>query len=72
MAITLRFRGPAGTVRVQVEPSDTFRSLGEKLQEVLPDNVDYNTLTLSNAPKDGDSKRLMDILSHKVSKIGVR
>jgi nuclear protein localization protein 4 homolog len=72
MAITLRFRGPAGTVRIQVEATDTFAKLGEKLQQVLPDNVDYNTLTLSNAPAGGDSKRLVDILPHKVSKIGVR
>jgi len=72
MAITLRFRGPSGTVRLQVEATDTFAKLGEKLQQVLPENVDYNTLTLSNAPAGGDSKRLVDILPHKVSKIGVR
>ncbi|TVY25013.1 Nuclear protein localization protein [Lachnellula hyalina] len=71
MAITLRFRGPSGTVRLQVEATDTFAKLGEKLQQVLPENVDYNTLTLSNAPAGGDSKRLVDILPHKVSKIGV-
>ncbi|KAI9745231.1 MAG: nuclear protein localization protein 4 [Claussenomyces sp. TS43310] len=68
----LRFRGPDGTSRLSVEPTDTFAVLGEKLQEVLPPNVDLNTLTLSNQPHGGDRKKLKDIGSFKVSQIGLR
>lgn len=68
----LRARGPDGTFRITVEPADTFASFGQKLSEVLPDNVDYNTLTLSNAPAGGDVKLLKDIVKYKVSQIGLR
>ncbi|KAH8648917.1 nuclear protein localization protein 4 [Tricladium varicosporioides] len=67
----LRARGPDGTFRITVEPADTFASFGRKLSEVLPDNVDYNTLTLSNAPAGGDVKLLKDITKYKVSQIGL-
>jgi nuclear protein localization family protein 4 len=85
----LRFRGPDGTVRIIVEPADTFARLGEKvcslsslkedvpcadslqLSEVLPATVDFNTLTLSNAPAGGDIKLLKEIARHRVSQIGL-
>ena len=84
----LRFRGPDGTVRITVEPSDTFARLGQKvrnrcswiqahaannfqLSEVLPKTVDFDTLTLSNAPVNGDVKLLKEIARHKVSAIGL-
>jgi len=67
----LRFRGPDGTVRITVEPTDTFARLGEKLSEVLPATVDFNTLTLSNAPAGGDIKLLKEIARHRVSQIGL-
>jgi nuclear protein localization family protein 4 len=85
----LRFRGPDGTFRIPIEPSDTFRKLGKKvrnsripglkmstdrlqLSEVLPDNVDYTTLTLSNRPTGGEVKLLKDIASFEVSRIGMQ
>ncbi|KAL2065092.1 hypothetical protein VTL71DRAFT_4232 [Oculimacula yallundae] len=67
----LRFRGPDGMYRITVEPSVTFAILGNKLVEVLPNTVDFNTLTLSNQPSGGDSKLLKDITRHKVSQIGL-
>ncbi|KAF4627105.1 hypothetical protein G7Y89_g11050 [Cudoniella acicularis] len=67
----VRARGPDGTVRITVEQADTFARFGQKLSEVLPDNVDFNTLTLSNAPAGGDVKLLKDIARHKVSQIGL-
>lgn len=68
----LRFRGPNGTVRINIEESETFGQLAEKLHAVLPDKVDFNTLTLSNAPAGGDRKLIKDILSFKVAQIGVK
>jgi nuclear protein localization family protein 4 len=43
-----------------------------QLAEVLPDNVDYNTLTLSNRPTGGDMKLLRDIANFEVSRIGMQ
>jgi nuclear protein localization family protein 4 len=84
----LRFRGPDGTVRITVEPHDTFGKLGEKvyghyrcnmihanslqLLNVLPETVDFNTLTLSNAPAGGEVKLLKEIASFPVAKIGLK
>ncbi|PBP27307.1 NPL4 family protein [Diplocarpon rosae] len=67
----LRFRGPDGTVRITVEQADTFGKLGEKLSEVLPATVDFNTLTLANQPAGGEIRSLKDIARHKVSQIGL-
>ncbi|ELR10497.1 nuclear protein localization protein 4 [Pseudogymnoascus destructans 20631-21] len=68
----LRFRGPDGTVRLEVEPSTTFGQLGLKLSEVLPPNTDISTLTLSNQPAGGDKKSIKDIGKFKVSQIGLK
>ena len=43
-----------------------------ELSEVLPDTVDFNTLTLSNAPVGGDMKLIKDILPFKIAQIGVK
>lgn len=58
-------------VRITVEPADTFARLGEKLSEVLPATVDFNTLTLSNQPAGGEIKLLKEIARHRVSAIGL-
>ncbi|PQE20913.1 Nuclear localization 4 protein [Rutstroemia sp. NJR-2017a BBW] len=68
----LRFRGPDGTVRITVEPNDNFGQVGEKLVKVLPDNIDINTLTVSNAPTGGDVKLLREIVKAKISQIGLK
>ncbi|KAG9238538.1 nuclear protein localization protein 4 [Amylocarpus encephaloides] len=67
----IRVRGPDGTFRITVELADTFLRFGEKLAEVLPKNVDFNTLTLSNQPKDGDIKLLKEIGNFRLSQIGL-
>jgi nuclear protein localization family protein 4 len=43
-----------------------------QLAEVLPDNVNYNTLTLSNRPTGGEVKLLMDIADFEVARIGMQ
>jgi nuclear protein localization family protein 4 len=43
-----------------------------QLSEVLPDTVDYNTLTLSNRPAGGETKLLKDIANFEVSRIGMQ
>lgn len=58
--------------RLTVEPTTTFGELGKMLMLQLPDIVDPRTITLSNAPNGGDSKRLGDILNFKVGQIGLK
>lgn len=87
----LRFRGPDGTVRINVEQNDTFDNVAQKvlrlqhhsslillnanivqLSEVLPDNVDFNTVMLSNRQAaGGETKLLKEIRRFKVEAIGV-
>lgn len=43
-----------------------------QLVQSVPDTVDPNTITLSNAPTGGDSKLLVEILNIKVGQIGLR
>lgn len=40
--------------------------------KLIPDTVDPNTITLSNAPTGNDSKLLFEILSIKIGQIGLR
>ncbi|KAB5563568.1 NPL4 family-domain-containing protein [Coniochaeta sp. 2T2.1] len=67
----LRIRGPDGMQRLTVEKDDTFGDLGRKLLEKLPATIDPTTITLSNAPSGGDSKRLQDIAKYKLGQIGL-
>lgn len=68
--ILLRFRGPDGTVRITVDPADTFGRLGEKLSEALPATVDLDTLTLANSPTTTrDIKLLKEIARYEISKV---
>ncbi|KAB5580446.1 nuclear protein localization protein 4 [Coniochaeta sp. 2T2.1] len=67
----LRIRGPDGMQRLTVEKDDTFGDLGRKLLPNLPATIDPTTITLSNAPSGGDSKRLQDIAKYKLGQIGL-
>jgi nuclear protein localization protein 4 homolog len=42
-----------------------------QLSEVLPKTVDFNTLTLSNAPAGGDARLLKEIVNYEISQIGL-
>src|SRR5207247_1866031 len=68
----LRIRGPDAMVRVEVDRDDTFGDLGRQLLPKLPDTVDPQTITLSNAPSGGDSKKLVEIAHIKVGQIGLK
>ncbi|KAH7274486.1 nuclear protein localization protein 4, variant 2 [Fusarium solani] len=68
----LRLRGPDGMARLTVEPTTTFGDLGKQLLDQLPKTVDPTTISLSNAPNGGDSKRLADIINFKVGQIGLK
>ncbi|KAI6249580.1 Nuclear protein localization protein 4 [Erysiphe necator] len=67
----LRFRGPDGMVRIVADRDDTFGELEHKLSKVLPEDVDYETLILSNKPAGGDNKLLKEISKYKISQIGL-
>lgn len=67
----IRVRGPDGTLRLEVDPSQTFAKLAELLSQKLPPTVDFNTLTISNKPAGGESKVLKDIAKFQIAKIGL-
>ncbi|KXH67956.1 nuclear protein localization protein 4 [Colletotrichum salicis] len=68
----LRLRGPDGTSRLNIDANDTFGHLGKLLIPNLPETVDPNSITLSNAPTGGDAKNLVEIASFKVGQIGLK
>ncbi|KAI9891031.1 MAG: nuclear protein localization protein 4 [Vezdaea aestivalis] len=70
----LRFRGPDGTYRLTIEPQDRFESLTSKLVAKLAESgaqVDPSSITLSNKPQGGDTKRLADLTGVPIGKIGL-
>ncbi|KAL2756409.1 hypothetical protein ACRALDRAFT_2103910 [Sodiomyces alcalophilus JCM 7366] len=68
----LRLRGPDGMARLTLDQHTSFGELGQQLLPTLPDTVDPDTITLSNSPNGGDSKRLRDITSFKLGQIGLK
>ncbi|KAI9778587.1 MAG: nuclear protein localization protein 4 [Geoglossum umbratile] len=67
----LRFRGPDGTHRIVVNPTDTFYSLVPKLQNVLPVKVDPASITVSNQPANGDVRYLKDLKHITIQQVGL-
>lgn len=69
----LRFRGPDGMVRLEVQPSETFGQIGAKLLEKFPPTVDTATITFSNQPSaGGDKKKLSQIAQFPIGQIGFK
>ncbi|KAH0565718.1 nuclear protein localization protein 4 [Trichoglossum hirsutum] len=67
----LRFRGPDGTHRITVEPTDQFYSLLPKLQNVLPVKVDPASITVANRPANGDVRYLKDLKHITIQQVGL-
>ncbi|KAK7924568.1 Nuclear protein localization protein 4 [Apiospora marii] len=66
----LRFRGPDGMKRINIDGSATFAELGQQLVKELPDTVAPETITMSNSPT-GDRKLLVDVQKFIISQIGL-
>ncbi|RKF65296.1 Nuclear protein localization protein 4 [Golovinomyces cichoracearum] len=66
----LRCRGPDGMARIIIDREDTYEELELKLKKVLPDHVDYQSLTVSKKPAGGEVKYMKEISKFKVSEIG--
>ncbi|KAI1383181.1 polyubiquitin-tagged protein recognition complex, Npl4 component [Hypoxylon trugodes] len=67
----LRLRGPDGMIRINIEKTDTFAELGNRLVPQLPPTVDPNSISMSPDPQAKDSKKLVDIAKYKLSQIGL-
>ncbi|KAK0628433.1 nuclear protein localization protein 4 [Bombardia bombarda] len=67
----LRLRAPDGMFRLTVDKEDTFGDLGRQLLPQLPPTVDPKTITLSNQPNGGDSKKIGEIAKFKIGQIGL-
>lgn len=57
--------------RLTVDKDDTFGELGRQLLPNLPKTVDPTSITLSNSPHGGDSKKLTEIAKYKIGAIGL-
>ncbi|EGS23275.1 uncharacterized protein CTHT_0009420 [Thermochaetoides thermophila DSM 1495] len=66
----LRMRCPDGMFRLTVEKDDTFGELVRQLVPKLPPTVDPKSITLSNHPSGGDSKRIDEIARFKIGQVG--
>lgn len=58
-------------VRITVEKTDSFADLARQLIPQIPSTIDPNTITLSNAPNGGDSKKLTEIAHVQISQINL-
>lgn len=67
----LRFRGPHGTFRLEVQPQDDFFALKPKLLEHLPKDTDPSSITLSNKAAHGQLRRLRDLKGVSISAPGL-
>lgn len=50
----------------------SFKILTPQLLPHLPKTVDPKTISMSNSPSGGDSKRLGDIVNFKIGQIGLK
>lgn len=57
--------------RLTVEKDNTFNDLGRMLLDKLPKTVDPKTITLSNHPSGGDSKKIGEVAHVKIGQIGL-
>jgi nuclear protein localization family protein 4 len=68
----LRFRGPDGQFRLDVNSTDDFASILPKLAEHLPKETDPSTITVSNRPQGGDARLLSTLKGVTFNRIGIK
>jgi nuclear protein localization family protein 4 len=68
----LRFRGPDGQFRLEVDSTDDFASILPKLADILPKNTNPSTITVSNRPQGGDARPLATLKGVTFNRIGIK
>ncbi|KAF2435849.1 polyubiquitin-tagged protein recognition complex, Npl4 component [Tothia fuscella] len=67
----LRFRSRDGQFNLTVQPTDAFSDLQARIAEKLPKDTDLSSITISNKPQGGDSRRLSDLQGVKLNQVGI-
>jgi hypothetical protein len=57
-SMILRFTSREGQFRLNVEPTATFTDIIPQIAEKLPANVDISSISVSNKPHGGESRKL--------------
>jgi nuclear protein localization protein 4 homolog len=68
----LRFYGPDGQFRLELEPTDEFPSIIEKLKAKVPDNTDHDSFAISNQRNGGDSRLLTKLKGVTFKRVGLK
>ncbi|KAL7272351.1 nuclear protein localization protein 4 [Rhizina undulata] len=67
----LRFRSSDGAYRVEVQPGDDISILTDKLKDVLPKDIDANSIILSDRPANGQTRPLKELSGAKIKDLGL-
>lgn len=67
----LRFQSREGQFRLTVEPEQTFTEITPQIAEKLPANIDLATLSVSNKPRDGDSRLIQTLRGITFKQVGL-
>ncbi|KAF2468072.1 NPL4-domain-containing protein [Lindgomyces ingoldianus] len=67
----LRFVSKEGQFRLNVEPTTTFTDIIPQVAEKLPRNIDLSSLTVSNRPHGGDSRKLTSLKGITFKQVGL-
>jgi len=67
----LRFVSREGQFRLTVEPSTTFTDIIPQVAEKLPSTVDLASISVSNKPHGGDSRRLAGLQGVTFKQVGL-
>lgn len=67
----LRFVSREGQFRLNVEPATTFPDIIPQIAEKLPPNTDVSSITVSNKPHAGDSRKLSSLKGVSFKQVGL-
>ncbi|KAI5847126.1 NPL4 family-domain-containing protein [Morchella snyderi] len=67
----LRFRSPDGSWRIDIQPTDDASVLITKLVENLPNDVDSNSIVISDRPANGKTRPLRELKGMPISDLGL-
>jgi nuclear protein localization family protein 4 len=67
----LRFTSKEGQFRLNVEPTTTFSDIVPQIAEKLPANVDISSISVSNKPHGGESRKLTTLKGVQFEQIGL-
>ncbi|KAF2869527.1 nuclear protein localization protein 4 [Massariosphaeria phaeospora] len=67
----LRFVSKEGQFRLTVEPSTTFLEILPQIAEKLPKDADLQSVTVSNRPEGGDSRKISSLKGVSFKQVGL-